>query len=357
MKILALLLNQPAELTTIFLSYNNLPQGKKNIAEFRRLIYVAITRAVRNVYIVGKWTPVHIKNQKPDNNEENFKLLENCIKFYYSETESDANFALGEEKLSNDENVPFSYTSIKPVSKKEAYTSTNENTTHQATNIFTPLPADVEEIPYEEPPSNRRTPSSLEPAFNAPDSANTASTPDALLDNKYDSPDDSLDTASFTVADFGTLVHDYLRAQAEGTAPEEYKPPVKLFKQLTEKEIAANKAECIKMCHDFAASDFGKAAYASNTSARESKRLLKAEWAFRMFHEGAIWTGSIDLIYQNADGTYTIVDYKSDAEIAPERYTAQQHCYRVAASKLLHIQEDKIICQLWYLRHNKAVEV
>ena len=111
------------------------------------------------------------------------------------------------------------------------------------------------------------------------------------------------------------------------------------------------------MCRDFAESEYGKAAYASDTSARASQRLLKAEWAFRMFHEGSIWTGSIDLIYQNADGTYTIVDYKSDAEIAPERYTAQQNCYRIAASKLLHIPEDKITCQLWYLRHNKAVQV
>ena len=319
---------------------------KKDIAEFRRLIYVAITRAVREVYIVGKWAPVPKKSQKTDNNEENFKLLEKCIKFYYPETESDGNFALGEEKLSNIESVPFSYTSIKPVTKKEAYNNADGNAVTQATNIFTPLPADVEEIPYEEPQSNRKTPSSLEPGFMP-----------SVSDNKYDNPADALDTAAFTAADFGTLVHDYLREQAEGTAPEEYQPPVKLFKQLTEKEKAATKAECIKMCHAFAASDFGKAAYAGGTSARASQRLLKAEWAFRMFHEGSIWTGSIDLIYQNADGTYTIIDYKSDAEIAPERYTAQQQCYRIAASKLLHISEDKITCQLWYLRHNKAVQV
>ena len=76
-----------------------------------------------------------------------------------------------------------------------------------------------------------------------------------------------------------------------------------------------------------------------------------------MAHEGYIWTGSIDLIYENADGTYTIVDYKSDTEIAPERYTAQQKCYRIAASKLLRIPEEKISCHLWYLRHNKSVEI
>jgi ATP-dependent exoDNAse (exonuclease V) beta subunit len=111
------------------------------------------------------------------------------------------------------------------------------------------------------------------------------------------------------------------------------------------------------MCHDFAACEYGKAAYAGDSSARTTGRLIKAEWAFRMSHEGSIWTGSIDLIYQNVDGTYSIIDYKSDGEIVPERYTAQQQCYRIAASKLLRIPEDKITCRLWYLRHNKAVEV
>ena len=111
------------------------------------------------------------------------------------------------------------------------------------------------------------------------------------------------------------------------------------------------------MCRDFAASDLGKAAYAGTSSARAAGRLLKAEWAFRMFHQDSIWTGSIDLIYENPDGTYTIVDYKSDNEIAPEKYSGQQNCYRTAASKLLKIPEEKISCQLWYLRHNKPVSI
>ena len=293
--------------------------------------------------------------------------------YYYPETNADNDFALDEEKISNIDGVPFSYLSIKPVSKKEAYSSATSDgsAVSPATKIFEAIPSNVEEVPYDEPVSNRKTPSSLEPGLSAPVSESAPATAGAAsaqegmpasdsaasLDQKYDLPSDTLDNAAFTAADFGTLVHDYLRAQAEGIAPEEYLPPVKLFKQLSEKEITANKAECIKMCHDFAACEYGKAAYAGDTSARAAGSLLKAEWAFRMFHEGSIWTGSIDLIYQNADGTYTIIDYKSDGEIAPERYTAQQQCYRIAASKLLRIPEDKITCRLWYLRHNKAVEV
>lgn len=325
-----------------FSKIQKLAERKKDIAEFRRLIYVAVTRAINEVYIVGKWTTCSKAN---NDDEENFKLLEKCIKDYYPETKSDGNYALGEEILSPNQTVPFSYFSIEPVTKKDAYNSSEKAEESPSTRIYSALPADIEEIPYEEPESKRRTPSSMEPGLNA------------ALTEKYDSPSDTLEKASFTAADFGTLVHDYLRAQAQGIAPEEYQAPVKLFKQLSEKEISATKAECIKMCRDFATSDLGKAAYAGTSSARAAGRLLKAEWAFRMFHQDSIWTGSIDLIYENPDGTYTIVDYKSDNEIAPEKYSGQQNCYRTAASKLLKIPEEKISCQLWYLRHNKAVSI
>ncbi|WP_027728055.1 exodeoxyribonuclease V subunit beta [Treponema sp. C6A8] len=320
---------------------------KKELAEFRRLIYVAITRAISEVYIVGAWNPNSKTVREPKDDEGILKLIENTAIDFYGDELEDKDFALNSIEFK--ENAPFTYEGINPVTKAEAYSSaaSDGNADSPVTKIFDELPSDVEEIPYDEPLSNRKTPSSLEPGLST----------DISHDQKHDRSDDALDSAAFTAADFGTLVHDYLRAQAEGIAPEEYQPPVKLFKQLTETEIAAKKAECIKMCHDFAAREYGKAAYASDTSARAAGRLLKAEWAFRMSHEGSIWTGSIDLIYQNADGTYTIIDYKSDGEIVPELYTAQQNCYRIAASKLLRIPEDKIICKLWYLRYNKAVEV
>ena len=328
---------------------------KKDLAEFRRLIYVAITRAISEVYIVGAWAPYNSKGKPKEFDEGSFHLIEQTAMYFYGDQLAEKDFSLGKESLSNLDQAPFTYEGIAPVTKEETYSSNTENKCK--TRIFSPLPADTEEIPYDEPVSNRRTPSSLEPGVTAPVADGTNSTSDALLDQKYDSPDDTLDSAAFTAADFGTLVHDYLRAQAEGIEPEEYQAPVKLFKQLTEREIASIKAEAIKMCRDFAASNFGKAAYNSQASARAADRLLKAEWAFRMSYEGFIWTGSIDLIYENADGTFTIIDYKSDNEIVPERYTAQQETYRTAAAKLLHIAEEKISCHLWYLRHNKSVEI
>ena len=214
-------------------------------------------------------------------------------------------------------------------------------------------------MPYDEPASNRKTPSGLEEEVrlqNA-DGAGADIGTGSATEQKLDIGDDVLEKHDFTAADFGTLVHDYLCAQAEGIEPESYQPPIKLFKQLSETQIAENKAICVQMCHDFAASPLGKAAYSVPDSARAQNRLLKAEWAFRMFYQEAIWTGSIDLLFESADGTYTIVDYKSDEQIRPELYAGQQNCYRTAASKLLRVPEDKITCKLWYLKHNKEVTI
>lgn len=331
--------------------------AKKELAEFRRLIYVAITRAISEVYIVGSWNPNSSTLLKDDSLSN--RLIEKTAIAYYGDELSDINFATCEAHLANDKEVPFTYEGIKAFTKEEAYNSEEQMSGTSSIRIFESLPSDTEEVPYPAPASNRKTPSSLESqkADEKQTFKSEENKEDETNDAKYDSPSDLLDAASFTAADFGILVHDYLRAQAEGIAPETYQPPVKLFKQLSEKEISAKKTECIKMCKDFAEGDFGKAAYNGDESARKKGRLIKAEWAFRMFHEGSIWTGSIDLIYQNDDDTYTIVDYKSDEDITPEKYIGQQSCYRTAASKLLKIPEEKITCVLWYLRHNKEMYI
>ena len=110
---------------------------------------------------------------------------------------------------------------------------------------------------------------------------------------------------------------------------------------------------------DFEKSEIGQAL----KEAQNSGRFWRAEWGFRMFWkceaapEGAIFTGSIDLIYENADGTYTICDYKSDSEIDVEKYRGQQASYRAAAAKLLKIDEEKIALNLYFLKHNQIVKL
>jgi ATP-dependent exoDNAse (exonuclease V) beta subunit len=107
------------------------------------------------------------------------------------------------------------------------------------------------------------------------------------------------------------------------------------------------------MCEWFAQSDLGKAL----DECKSAARFYRAEWAFRMMLDGYIFTGSIDLIFENPDGTYTIVDYKSDTEIDAEKYRSQQECYRKAASRMLKVPEEKIECWLFFLKHKQAVKL
>ena len=65
----------------------------------------------------------------------------------------------------------------------------------------------------------------------------------------------------------------------------------------------------------------------------------------------------MDLIFQNADRTYTLVDYKSDSDCVPERYYTQQTCYRQAASALLGVPAENIKPKLYYLRSAKSIDI
>ena len=109
----------------------------------------------------------------------------------------------------------------------------------------------------------------------------------------------------------------------------------------------------------FAQSPLGKALH----DARAQNRFVKAEYAFRtVLADDYLVTGSIDLLFENADSTdlfpaYTLVDYKSDQSIRPEQYYAQQACYRAAAARLLGCEARAIRCWLYYMRYDAAVEI
>lgn len=312
---------------------------KKELAEIRRQIYVGVTRAINTLYIVGCW------NQKPS--DSNLRLFENMIFNYYPELKDTPDIFI--ENLPYNSKSPFAYHGIVPVTKADAYKEVDYSSRNKIIDMESVHNAyeKTTVVTTKECISNRKTPSSLEPEYDPQTSE------DADTGSKYEESEDLLTTANFTAADFGTLVHSYLEMQVNGIAPENYEPEPKLLKGLSDSERAKTKKVCIKMTKEFLEEDIGK----RFTAAKEAGLFYKAEWAFRMFHEETIYTGSIDLIFQNPDGTYIIVDYKSDNEINVEKYKGQQNCYRIAASKLLEIPEDKIDCVLYFLKHKTLCKV
>ena len=316
----------------------------EELAEFRRLIYVAITRAEDYVEIIGSWSAEQTDSW---DKEDSLRLIEK-LDFYYL-TDEASPFS------------PFKSLLIKPVERKEMKAllyNTNSFRAEKehvvaAETLYKAEPV----IKYEWPQSNRKTPSSLEKEYLEQQGAGTqtAAPQDSDSGAKFDSPEDSLETAVFTAADFGTLVHSMLEAQANGTPCDKYIPEAKLLKNLPDSPEVMKQFldSCMSMCRSFAQSDLGK----QLEDCKASGRFYRAEWAFRMFLEGTIFTGSIDLIFENPDGTYTIVDYKSDKEIDAEKYRGQQECYRQAASRMLKIPAEKIDCWLYFLRYKEAVKL
>ena len=315
--------------------------AKEELAEFRRLIYVAITRAEDYVDIIGSWKAEPTESWEK---EDSLRLIEKL----------DFNYMGDEAKPFS----PFKSQKIIPIERKEMkgmLYSTNSLEAEKehvvaAEDLYKGEPA----IKYEWPESNRKTPSSLEKDYLEKQGAGTQATPqDSDSGTRFDSPEDTLETPVFTAADFGTLVHAMLEAQAKGTPCDKYQPESKLLKNLNDSPNVLDQVlqDCRKMCQSFGTSDLGK----QLDACKKAGRFYRAEWAFRMMLDGYIFTGSIDLIFENPDGTYTIVDYKSDKEINVELYRGQQECYKKAAARMLKVPEEKISCWLYFLRHEKAL--
>ena len=385
---------------------------KKELAEFRRLVYVAITRAVKDVYVVGS---VHAtKAEKEGKSEDPTKIsldvLKKQLTVWYPEWIHDLSYAQKESAYK--EGAPFDFLQFIPVTRKEAEQGQKEEPAAVRKSLISSLVPRYEKaapVVTEPEQSDRTTPSALEntdgvksiemhTADPYAESVNkivekyagkmadggikvvsTGSTTGAAsADDKnvistgsttesIGEDEDMLQSANFSYADFGTLAHACLEAAALGNPPAHYEPESKLFKNLTETESRTVLQAARTMAEQFAKSPLGKALQA----AKDGGKLVKAEWAFRtMISDKSLTgtdtpllvTGAIDLLFENAESSgsfpsYTIVDYKTDQTIKPDMYRAQQQCYRTAASRLLGCNESAIRCWLYYLRYGETVEL
>jgi len=303
-------------------------EKKKELAEFRRLIYVGITRAIKDVYITGKWAP----NGESYDTKTDFHILERLVEKAYTLN--------SDETVTFKEGQAFDFTNIPLVTYNQS-SSNSDNLTidelrKKKIQKLSDKYANCKELTYESNAIPRLSPSDLEQEL-----------------QKQTYTNGKKNTPGFTAADFGTLVHAFLEAQAKGLSPSAFQPPMKLLKNLDKEGQTSVINQCIEYCNLFNQTEKGL----SLLSARTNNRFFRAEWEFKMFWKNTIWTGSIDLIYKNEDGSYTIIDYKSDTTIDKEKYEGQQNCYKTAAAKLLKTDETNISCYLWFMKENKFIEI
>ena len=324
----------------------------KDIAEFRRLIYVAATRAIKDYYFVGTYS--YDKDHK--HRVSDASVFDPVIAYYYPD------FLDSDAAVQYSSGAPFDLERIEKKSKREIYAGSRmsepidavrHRKIRDADAVFSS--PDIDFIKMPEVPSKRITPSSLENLYDS----ETGRTGEPARPELYPEIDELLEKLAkenvrFGFDEFGTLVHACLENAMNGFDPAEIKlASEKYMRKLSEAQRNKLSAVCEKICARFAASEYGARAL----RAREEGAWLKTEYAFKMCIDGYIVTGSIDLVFEDGEGTYTIIDYKTDHEIDPARYYRQQACYRKAVATLLNVPEKNVRGVLYYVRHDEFSEI
>lgn len=358
--------------------------ASRELAEQKRKIYVAVTRAENDVYLVGSLSRSKElkKFDESDNAEKKYSsslsLMHKLCRFYYQkELYKDNDFSFEQyccKPVFNGNGAPFDFIKINPVSSKvraDGKISLDE-LRQERIKLFS---AFYNEIPFEkseefpqEYSDITQTPSGLEKLppriivktdgeFKINDEYSSI---DSILKSAPDgSEDDENDSASaeFDYADFGRLAHSYLECfvstgnllNAENFVDRTVAR--KLSENQGSKEIFSKIV--VSMCKAFEKSNLGVKIIAS----KKAGCLCKAENKFKFFMDGVIFTGSMDLIFQDSDKNFFIVDYKTDRSVKPEIYIEQLSCYRKAASEIFHVDMKNIKTFLYYLRYDKEVDI
>jgi ATP-dependent helicase/nuclease subunit A len=150
----------------------------------------------------------------------------------------------------------------------------------------------------------------------------------------------------FTPADFGTLAHACVEALIAGAVPA---LPAGLGGRLAPAEGEALLAAGSALAEAFLDSPLGRIARSASTG--------KSEYPFRSLYGDTFITGTIDLLFEDEDAVY-VVDFKTDGAENPGEHAAQMAFYYRAVADLFGKPRHKD-CRVWlyYLRTGHAVEM
>lgn len=299
---------------------------KKAMAEFLRLIYVAFTRAKKSLFITGELV------EQKDKNKDSRSILQKTLSSFFPDVESSEETE-GEKKFFNP-SIPFDVELLSALSVDEAkaraasfsrftrgkkFFLSKEDIIHVET-VFTPTPV-----------LQKLSPSSTE-------STGFLATARVETDER---------------AVLGTLSHEIIYHWIEVGERESYEVNEKLLSPFSEDKRRALSDEAAKLALSFTKSELA----AEFLEAKRERRFYRGEWAFKYAEDGRLVSGVMDLIFEGKDKSFTIVDYKSDEKINEAAYVEQQRWYAKAASALFRIEASRIKNILYYLRHDKAVDI
>lgn len=312
----------------------------KNEAEFRRLIYVGATRAIKELYFVGIYNITKNDGHKPKG------ILDEVVYQYYQDIE---NFDWEQNYV---ENAPFDVIKI-PQQTTEVYSTKKVDIDNLRSQKIKNAQNWVENATLIKMPileSDYITPSNLELPFDEKKDKELRSSQKNLND-LYPEIDEVLSKIenknNFDFDKFGTLVHFYFEQIAKNVPFSEIKNlSSSITKNLDEKIQNQLDEICKKICERFYKSEIGL----KILNAKKEGRKVFAEQKFTSFDDKKIITGTIDLYFENEDGTFTIVDYKTDHIVNVEKYKEQQICYKNAICDLYSLNPKSVNCLLYFIR-------
>ncbi len=317
----------------------------KEAAEFRRLIYVAITRAEKEVYIIGEWTKSTKTAQQP---------LLKAFDYFYPKVQNEKNCS----PLANCEfeNIPFSMEVIYPVEttiyNREILFGRMSKSEYEASQKkdFSMYENNSSVITCEKLERFRTSPSKLEVHSECETQREDVFPEIAAIIQK---------TPSFGKNDFGTLFHSLMenwirfsfgrKWDSKDFAIKDFAIDERVISLLSSEDEKTLRSVLQKMLDAFT----GSRVFAQIQGAAG----LKTEYAFKTMLGPRILTGVMDLVILNADGSVTVVDYKTDSSFNPDIYNNQLACYRRAAADLF---TDGVIsrvnCILYFAELEKEID-
>jgi len=360
---------------------------RKRTAELRRLLYVGMTRAEKELYITGS---LEIKTQ---DGIDDFSLL---IKSYIEKQyENKNNYIEGDIIIDNDTLFGLLLPSIIPhipdegLKTKESFIKLEEikritqdsvqiedrdikgfvNSQKGLNEFFNKAQTFYEKaeiIKTSVLRDNHITPVSLR--NDEEDSKDEALGRSYFISNEFSgvksddifekvdsmlsrlSQNSSEEGDKFNSGSFGTIAHICVEAALN---KEETIIPSNISGLLTPNEFSALLEAGNELAQRFVSSPLGK--LAQGAVFREN------EFAFRSLIKNkkgeAFINGTIDLFFDNKDAIH-IIDFKTDSRELPGEHSAQMSCYYHAISSLFAIPAKKQ-CRIWlyYLRTGHAVEM
>ncbi|MCM1321236.1 MAG: UvrD-helicase domain-containing protein [Bacteroides sp.] len=367
-------------------------EQKKQEAEMRRLLYVAATRAEKELYIIANYTlpkevlqnlqEEHILRQDnsffvPDEktlfcamdalwkhrrNQAEKKAEKTDALFYSDGTLFShllpviAFYADAAKAASDSHCLPFTLEAVPPCTRREMTSApkTGRITTETVKSVY-PLYNAAQEICTDIITDNHISPSNLHAEPNFQIEAVSACTADASSSfAAVDAVIAAVPNGAFGYADFGTAAHHCVEALLSGKTPS-LLPQFSAVLTDAQRETVSKAA--LEMAENFICSDLGKLA--------QNSALCKTEYGFKMILEkeivlpdsvlaaGSIVSGKIDLLFENSDDIY-IVDFKTDAAEYPEKHILQLALYCRAASL---IYRKNVRAWIYYLRTGNSAEL